>query len=250
MRIRFFFILVLPLLLANMAHAKKAPPQEVQVADPYIELHTGPGRGYPIFYVAERGEWIMVLARKTDWFKIRTRKGKEGWVSREQMEKTVTASGKQTRFKRYSKAEFSQRRWEAGFNAGQFNDSPIISIYGGFAFSPNLSAELALSQVLDKNFTSNMIQGRLLAQPFAHWRFSPYFALGAGYMESRATGSLIQPIDKSNQFSLVGLGLRTYITRRFIFRLEYNAYLLYTASVERDKNEDIREWKAGFSVFF
>ena len=35
------------------------------VNDPYIELHTGPGRGYPIFHVTERGERIIILTVAT-----------------------------------------------------------------------------------------------------------------------------------------------------------------------------------------
>ena len=30
--------------------------ERVQVTDPYVELHTFAGRGYPVFYVAARGE--------------------------------------------------------------------------------------------------------------------------------------------------------------------------------------------------
>ncbi|HJV95059.1 MAG TPA: hypothetical protein VJ608_03440, partial [Albitalea sp.] len=32
------------------AHADEAAPERVQVTDPYIELRTGPGRGYPIYF--------------------------------------------------------------------------------------------------------------------------------------------------------------------------------------------------------
>ena len=35
--------------------------QRVKVVDPYIELHTGPGRGYPIFYVVKRHDWIDII---------------------------------------------------------------------------------------------------------------------------------------------------------------------------------------------
>ena len=49
----------------------------VKVADPYIEMHTGAGRGYPIFYVAARGEWVNLIYRKTDWFFVRTEDGKD-----------------------------------------------------------------------------------------------------------------------------------------------------------------------------
>ena len=61
-------------LSASWAMAEDALP-EVQVVEPYIELHTGPASGYPVFYVAEKGEWIQVLKSRTSWYKVQTRKG-------------------------------------------------------------------------------------------------------------------------------------------------------------------------------
>ena len=58
----------------------------VAVADPYLEMRTGPGRGYPKFYAVDRGESVEILKRRTDWFLVRTSNGKEGWVDRAQME--------------------------------------------------------------------------------------------------------------------------------------------------------------------
>ena len=46
MRTRTLMFLMALLCLAPAAYAKRAPVQ-LTVADPYIELHTGPGRGYP-----------------------------------------------------------------------------------------------------------------------------------------------------------------------------------------------------------
>ena len=71
----------------------------LQVADPFIELHTGPGIGYPVFHVVDRDDFIEVLKRKTDWFKVRTPDGKRGWVARTQLEKTLTTSGESTHLK-------------------------------------------------------------------------------------------------------------------------------------------------------
>ena len=71
----------------------------VQISDPYIELRTGPGRGYPIFFVAPRSEWIEIELRHTDWFRIRTEDDKVGWVSRQQLESTLTAAGSTKSFR-------------------------------------------------------------------------------------------------------------------------------------------------------
>ncbi len=77
------------------ADAKYQP--EVVVSDPYIDLHTGPGRGYPIFYVAAQGDRITILKEQTDWYKVRTPRGKEGWVNVSQMASTLDLDGQTDR---------------------------------------------------------------------------------------------------------------------------------------------------------
>ena len=47
--------------LCLCASAQAKGGREVVIADPYIELHTGPGRGYPIFHVADRGDKESVV---------------------------------------------------------------------------------------------------------------------------------------------------------------------------------------------
>jgi uncharacterized protein YgiM (DUF1202 family) len=59
--------------------------QCVVVAEPYLELHTGPGEVYPVTHVFERDEQICVVKRRTDWFKITGGRDKEGWVHRDQL---------------------------------------------------------------------------------------------------------------------------------------------------------------------
>ena len=72
-------IVMLSLLGAPPARAADAP-ERLRVADPYLELHTGPGRGFPVFFVVARDEWVEVQMRSTDWYKVRADNGKEGWV--------------------------------------------------------------------------------------------------------------------------------------------------------------------------
>ena len=47
----------------------------VIVVEPYVEMHTGPGRGYPVFYVAEQGSSIKIIKRRTHWFLVETDQG-------------------------------------------------------------------------------------------------------------------------------------------------------------------------------
>src|SRR5690606_41903327 len=58
-------IILLVLLFTASAEAKDEP-RKILIADPYIELHSGPGRGYPIFHVVERGREVYIIKRRTD----------------------------------------------------------------------------------------------------------------------------------------------------------------------------------------
>jgi uncharacterized protein YgiM (DUF1202 family) len=80
------------------AYAKTAHYEAV-VAEPFLELHTGPGRGFPVFHVVDRGQRIEVLKRRTDWFQVRTDRGVRGWVKLEDMGATLDVSGSATQIR-------------------------------------------------------------------------------------------------------------------------------------------------------
>ena len=51
------FILITSLLFGVIAQAEQEYLQST-VVEAYVEMRTSPGRGYPVFYIAERGELI------------------------------------------------------------------------------------------------------------------------------------------------------------------------------------------------
>jgi len=238
--------LILVLILFSTATFAEEYP-EVQVTDPYLELHTGPGEGFPIYYVVDRGEFVEVLLRKTDWFKIRTGKGQVGWVDREQMLKTLAPGGQQTELKELSIDDFTSRRWEIGVVGGAFNNDPVMSLYGGYAFTQNLSSELTISKVIGNFSSSQIISLNLVSQPFPGWRYSPFFTLGMGNIDTKPKVTLIQAQDRSDLIAHVGVGVKMHLARRFILRGEYKHYVAFSSD---DYNEEFAEWKAGFAFFF
>ena len=72
-----FFVATLLLPSAHAISFFKDYHPEVVVSDPYIELRTGPGRGFPIFYVAGQGDTITILKSKTDWYKVQVSSPRE-----------------------------------------------------------------------------------------------------------------------------------------------------------------------------
>jgi uncharacterized protein YgiM (DUF1202 family) len=224
-----------------------AAPVIVNVYEPYLELHTGPGRGYPITFVVPRGEEVTILKRRTDWFKVRDSRGREGWASRDQMAATFTATGKPLPINDPSREQFGEHERELGVLAGDFGGANVITAYGAYAFNPHLAAELRLSQLL-----GNSSDGQILALGLTHvfrpdWRIQPFVSIGTGMIRIQPKATLIQTPDRTDQLAYVGAGVKAYMSRRFIFRAEYNKYVVFT---ERDDNQEANEWKLGFAFFF
>jgi uncharacterized protein YgiM (DUF1202 family) len=220
---------------------------EVRVAEPYLELHTGPGRAYPVFHVVDRGELVKVIKRRTDWFMVRTRRDRQGWVKRADMELTLTPDGEPTQFADAEIGDFTRRRWEAGFLAGDFEGASIMSGYADYYLNRNLTVELTMSQIFG-NFSDALTASvNLLAQPFPEWRLSPFFLLGTGAIYTDPNVTLVNEQDRTEQISNVGLGVRWYLTRRFVLRAEYQNHVIFQ---NKDDNQEINEWKAGFGFFF
>jgi hypothetical protein len=82
---------------------------------------------------------------------------------------------------------------------------------------------------------------------FPDKRLTPLFTLGAGTISTSPKATLVATLDRRDSMAHAGLGVRAWLTRRLILRAEYKAYVVFTS---RDDNEEIREWKAGFSFFF
>jgi hypothetical protein len=221
--------------------------RSVSVADPYLEMRTGPGRGYPIFHVVDRGETVDILMRKTDWFKVRAVSGKEGWVDRGQMELTLQPSGQEIEFAQADQGDFTDSDWEVGVLAGDFGGANIISLYGGYSLNPNVTVEVWGSQILGNFSNGWMGSVNLTHETWPEWRISPFFTMGTGVIHTAPKTTIVQGEDRTDQVAHVGAGFRFYLTRRFIFRAEYKSYVVFTS---RDENEEVEEWKAGFAFFF
>jgi hypothetical protein len=237
---------VLQVFLAAPLHATDEY-RSVMVAEPYLEMHTGPGRGYPIFHVVDRGDSVEIIKRRTDWFLVRTDNGKEGWVDKAQMEKTLNPDGSEVSFRRAAIEDFTNAKWETGILAGDFGGANIISLYGSYSLNPNVAVELWGSQILGTFSNGYMGSVNLVHETWPEWRVSPFFTLGVGVIHTMPKSTIIQAEDRTDQVGHVGVGFRIYAIRQFLLRAEYKSYVVFTS---RDENEEVEEWKVGFAFFF
>jgi hypothetical protein len=217
------------------------------VKQPYLELHTGPGRGFPVFHVVARDESVDVLFRRTDWFKVRTERGVEGWASQRDMLLMVRADGVPFTFDLGDRAGFTDHRFELGLFAGAYGGANLVSAYYSVSFNQQLAIEGALGQFLGRysNGETGDIGLTHVIAPEARW--SPFLTLGVGLVHTEPKATLVQPLVRTEQSAYVGGGIRYYLTRRFFLRAEYKAHYIFTT---RNENEEADEWKMGFAFFF
>jgi hypothetical protein len=224
-----------------------ANSERLRVADPYLEMHTGPGRGFPVFHVAERGAWVSIELRHTDWFKVRTEGGQEGWVQRAQIERTLTEAGGRKSFRDVLLDDYLRRRVEAGAALGRFNSEPLIRFWAGYRLSDTLSAEASLGQVQGVYSGTTLWQASLLTEPWFDQRLSPYFGIGVGRFNNLPNRSLVDAAPVNASMGQATLGLRYHLSERFMLRADYTLYSVFLSDL---RSREFKAATAGLSFFF
>jgi hypothetical protein len=241
---------LLALLLSLAPALGMAAPRELLqlfVTEPFLELHTGPGRGYPVTQVVARGESVDVLFRRTEWFKVRTERGVEGWASERDLLHTILADGSPFVFDRGDRQGFRSHRWEGGILAGDYAGATLVEGFWARSLTDNLKLELYAGQFLG-NLSNGYVADLGLNHVFMpEWRFSPFVTLGTGVERTEPKATLVTPLNQNYQTAYAGAGARYYLTRRFFLRAEYRHHTVFTKS---DVNEVKQEWKIGFAFFY
>jgi len=226
---------------------------QVQITQPYIELHSGPAGGFPVIHVVAKNEWITVLKRRTNWFKVETIKGAQGsvqgWVKQEALHMTQSSTGQPVKLSDGSFESFAQRNVEFGALGGSFESVPSMTIFADWVATENLSAGISVTQALGDLSENQFFLVTVKHTTFPEWRLSPYITLGAGKIRTKPRANLVQAGGEARTSDLLaaGLGLRYYIAQNFMLKLEYQNLQALT---NRDENEDLEQWKLGFAVFF
>ncbi len=221
--------------------------ERLQVTDPYIELRTGPGRGFPVFFVTKRGDFIEIELRHTDWYRVKTDDGKVGWVTRQQLESTITAAGGRKSFRDVLLDDFLSRKVQLGGAWGHFHSEPMLKLWTSYRFSETLSLEGTIGQVQGVFSGSDFWHLNIVAEPWSDRRISPFFGVGIGKFKNFPNLSLIGATTTDAKLANAQIGIRYHLTDRFVMQVDYS---LYTAFVSDQRSTEYRALTAGVSFFF
>ena len=239
--------LAAPVSAPPVRQARSAKAERVQIADPYIEMRTGPGRGFPVFFVAARNDWIEIELRHTDWFQVRTDDNKVGWVNRQQLETTITAAGGRKSFRDVLLDDYLSRKVQLGAAWGHFKSEPMLKLWTSYRLSETISVEGTVGQVQGVFSGTDFWHLNIVVEPWSDRRVSPFFGAGLGKFKNFPNLSLIGATTTDAKLGTASVGVRYHLTDRFVISTDYS---LYTAFLSDQKSTEYRAWTAGFSFFF
>jgi len=239
-------------LVSNTALAVKLPEffdrpvQETDVKVSFMNVHSGPGRGFPIFNIAEKGEKVEILRAHTDWFQIRTQRGISGWAYKNDLLPALNRNDSDFGYAEASQQDYESRKLEFGLASGEMAGNSLFSARAAYRLNNYFSPEFAFSNVAGDFSTSTMYVVQFLYHPFRFGAFEPHFILGAGQIATEPRAGLIGTRDSRSSITTYGLGLNYYWTDRFILRADWQSNNIY-ASAEQTEME--QQWTIGLSYF-
>jgi hypothetical protein len=227
--------------------AASGPSERLKITDPYIELHTGPGRGFPVFFVVARDQWIEIELRHTGWYKVRAEGGQLGWVQRQQLQTTLTDAGEVKTFRDLLLDDYLSRRVQLGAAWGQFKSEPMLKMWSSYRLSETLSLEGTLGQVQGVYSGTDFWHVNLMSEPWSDQRISPFFGVGMGKFRNFPNLSLVDATLIDAKLANASLGLNYHLSDRFVLRADYSIYTVFVADTH---TTEYRAFTAGLSFFF
>ena len=221
--------------------------ERVQVSAPYIELHTGPGRGFPVFFVVSRHDWIEIELRHTDWFKVRTATGQVGWVVRQQLESTLTEAGVRKGFRDILIDDYLGRRVQLGAAWGHFNSEPMLKLWTNYRLTDTLSVEGTVGQVQGKFSGTDFWHVNLMIEPWSDQRISPFGTIGLGKFKDVPNASLVSAQTTHAKLAHAAVGVNYHLSDRFLVRADYG---LHTVFLSDTRTVEYGAWTLGLAFFF
>lgn len=213
---------------------------------PFVELHSGPGVGYPVVNVIEKNEQVTVLVKRTSWLKVEDKRGNQGWFHQDALIQ-VSNAGETIELNTIERSDYQQRHWEGGVMFGDLAGANFYNVSLGYVFNPVISTEISIGKSQGDISDNTLYDLMLFSQPFPDLTISPYVGVGVGIINTEPHSVLADAKKRENTLISTAIGAKYYLARNFLLRAEYKYSLVLT---DLDNNEEIKLWKLGFSVFF
>jgi len=136
---------------------------------------------------------------------------------------------------------------QLGAAIGRFKSEPMLKLWTSYRLSDTISVEGTVGQVQGLYSGTDFWHLNLQIEPWSDKRLSPFFGVGFGKFKNYPNISLVSAVDTNAKLANASVGLRYYLTERFIIRADYS---IYTAYIADTRSGEYRAVTAGLSFFF
>jgi hypothetical protein len=120
-------------------------------------------------------------------------------------------------------------------------------LWTSYRMSETLSLEATLGQVQGVFSGTDFWHIDVVAEPWSDRRISPFAAIGFGKFKNFPNLSLVGADTTNAKLANGSVGVRYYLTDRFVLRVDYT---LYTAFISDQRSTEYRAFTGGLSFFF
>jgi hypothetical protein len=244
-------------LLGARLPAARADEAMVRILSDRVAVHTGPGFGYRVVYLAERGEVLRAVERATRgyWFRVVLPDGTYGWLLGEEvLPFDVDPSARPSEpsiFRRISDAILSPSPLGDGavlltFSAGVIGSDGMFLFRPALLLDPHLALEAFFGETLGPQIDALYYGVGANAYLWPASPITPFFALGGGGVSSRKKAD--QFAVRVGDFSLasVGGGVMIAFKKRVTLRFDFRNHVVF----DPNNTHSAQEYSGGLAIVF
>lgn len=224
----------------------EAAPTMVTVEQAYVDVHTGPGIGFPVFTVIERGHRFNVLAEQGPWFKVQSDRQEVGWVAGEAIAVDAVNHSPRVSFAAAEHAYNSARNYMVGVDGGMLWRDYVYRLSGSYHMLKGLHMDMMYAQSAGLYMMSNYYSVGLQWYLWSEQRFSPSLFVAGGELQGNPRATLYPALKTQAGFVSGGLSVRMRMTDRFFIRTGVGIVSIQQSKVSQP---NFWEWQIGVQTY-
>jgi hypothetical protein len=220
-------------------------------------VHTGPGFGYRVVYVAKRDEVLPAIGRATNdhWFRVQLPDGTYGWILGDEVfpldVDTAEAHRGPSIWHRMGEAMFSPSPLTEGalgftFSAGVLGGDGMFMFRPEVILAPQLTLEGFVGESVGNQADVRFAGGGFNSNLFPSSPVTPFAAVAIGGAFGRRKAD--QFTIKTGNYTMVnvGGGLLVALKKRLTIRGDVRRYVIFDAN----HTQGIQEYSGALCVYF
>jgi hypothetical protein len=243
--------------MASAAPARADEEALVRVLAEQAAVHTGPGFGYRVVYVASRGEVLPAIGRATHdhWFRVQLSDGTYGWILGDEVfpldVDTSEAHRGPSIWRRMSDAMFSPSPLLEGdigftFSAGVLGGDGMFLFRPALLLAPHVALEGFVGETVGDQVDVIYAGGGFIGYLFPTSPVTPFVAVAAGGAFGRPKAGVVG-IRAGNYSTVnVGGGLSIALKKRLTIRGDARHYVVFDAN----HTQRLQEYSGALAIFF